>query len=67
MDCECGLPPVDNSGNTVLHYASASDSANLLLRLLSFPEIKTLMDEHNKVYTCMTHVYNNACEESLEI
>lgn len=47
------LTAVDSEGNSVLHYACASDSPHLQLWLLSFPQVKALIDTPNKVSLCL--------------
>ena len=51
---QADLTREDLQGSTVLHYGCASDSAELLLWLLSLPEVKALMDKPNKVAIVVT-------------
>ena len=51
---QADLTREDLQGSTVLHYGCASDSAELLLWLLSLPEAKALMDKPNKVAIVVT-------------
>jgi ankyrin repeat protein len=48
-----GYGEEDRRGNTVLHYAAASDSAQLLLWLLSIHDFKALIDSPNNVGHCL--------------
>ena len=64
--CQRGamLAAEDNSGNTALHFACASDQKDLLSWLLGIPEVKSLMDKPNKVRaitTCTCTVHQCTC------
>ena len=51
------MDATDNDGNTVLHYASSSNSQSMMKWLLSRPGVREKMNTKNKVSLKIAYVF----------